>query len=493
MLLFVNNGKAQKLFGNRIDYIVDNPLEKDWLPTKCIAVDINADGFQDIVLINELYTCLISELICLVAIFMNKGQGNFQQIASYMFSTENYSFTSDISSNNLNNDEYPDLVVTSDSLYILINEQGERFSIHRPSFQQKTHAHTLCDFDADSNIDIVMTKSYSDTVVSVLFNNGNADFSNVVHYKTDLAWNEFSRDIAGVDLDHNGYPDIILLNQVNSTVRGNIGNISIMFNTGNNRLTQVAKFPFQAEPSVFAIADLTNNGIYDIVIANNSSGSGLMILSGESNFFYINTFIYTKPYSFGGRKDVKLADFNRDEYKDIALVKDSLYIFINNGEIQLQETHDIFPFGYVEEANLCCADIDNDGDTDIITTNHGVRDGRLNGGFSVFFNSLYSVSIKTADKLLKPDFFLDQNYPNPFNPTTSIKYRLKHTVNTKLKIFNVLGKEVVTLVNENQAVGMYNVSWNGKDKNGNEVKSGLYYVQLKAGSFSQNRKIMLIR
>ncbi len=90
-------------------------------------------------------------------------------------------------------------------------------------------------------------------------------------------------------------------------------------------------------------------------------------------------------------------------------------------------------------------------------------------------------------------FVLNQNYPNPFNPSTRISYQLSSTTNVQLKIYNPLGQEVKTLVNVRQAAGHYWVEWDGSDHKGKQVVSGVYLYRLKAGSFIQTRKMVLLR
>jgi hypothetical protein len=93
------------------------------------------------------------------------------------------------------------------------------------------------------------------------------------------------------------------------------------------------------------------------------------------------------------------------------------------------------------------------------------------------------------------DFNLFQNYPNPFNANTVIPYSLNlgHPVLTTLKIYNILGKEVRALINTRQGRGNYQVSWDGKDKSGKEVSSGIYFYQLRAGDYRQTKKLVLIK
>ncbi len=96
------------------------------------------------------------------------------------------------------------------------------------------------------------------------------------------------------------------------------------------------------------------------------------------------------------------------------------------------------------------------------------------------------------------DFMLHPNYPNPFNPGTSISYSLGNTGNVKISIFNLLGQEVLELVNESQEAGNYNYYWNGNNSGGLPVSSGIYFYRLEvegrsSSDFTQTRKMLLLR
>ena len=90
--------------------------------------------------------------------------------------------------------------------------------------------------------------------------------------------------------------------------------------------------------------------------------------------------------------------------------------------------------------------------------------------------------------MIPTEYLLYQNYPNPFNPVTTVKYAIPKVANVELKIFNVLGQEVKTLVNETRAPGYYEVQFNA----GN-FASGVYLYRLKVGEFMKTGKMMLIK
>ena len=104
---------------------------------------------------------------------------------------------------------------------------------------------------------------------------------------------------------------------------------------------------------------------------------------------------------------------------------------------------------------------------------------------------------RVDDNQKSPDlknFVLEQNYPNPFNQSTIINYLLKISLDVSLKIYDVRGNKLRTLVDKFQNSGNYEVVWNGKDDSGNSVDSGVYFCQLKtANGYSRTRKLLLLK
>ena len=86
------------------------------------------------------------------------------------------------------------------------------------------------------------------------------------------------------------------------------------------------------------------------------------------------------------------------------------------------------------------------------------------------------------------DFTLFHNYPNPFNPSTKIRYEIPERSFVTLKVYDVLGKEIATLVNEEKLNGNYEVEFNGIG-----LASGIYYYRITVGNFSQTKKMILLK
>ena len=101
-----------------------------------------------------------------------------------------------------------------------------------------------------------------------------------------------------------------------------------------------------------------------------------------------------------------------------------------------------------------------------------------------------AVLAKSAEEIaLQPtDYGLEQNYPNPFNPETTIRYNLPENSHVMLKVFDMTGREVATLVDSEQGVGSHSVQWNAYN-----IPSGVYFYQLTAGSFKQIKRMLLLK
>ena len=108
----------------------------------------------------------------------------------------------------------------------------------------------------------------------------------------------------------------------------------------------------------------------------------------------------------------------------------------------------------------------------------------------VDFNGTFSYSdVVNVDVTSLPiQFELAQNYPNPFNPSTTIKFSIPQSSNVTLKIFNTLGQEVSTLINQNMESGVHTINFDAS-----QLNSGIYFYRLDADQFSQVRKMTLIK
>ena len=101
------------------------------------------------------------------------------------------------------------------------------------------------------------------------------------------------------------------------------------------------------------------------------------------------------------------------------------------------------------------------------------------------FNGI--VGVEDAQNL-PTEFALEQNYPNPFNPSTTFRYSISSQLKVTIKVYDILGNEIQTLVNKEKPAGTYEITWNEVN-----LPSGVYFYQLKAGEFIQTKKMLILK
>jgi hypothetical protein len=101
--------------------------------------------------------------------------------------------------------------------------------------------------------------------------------------------------------------------------------------------------------------------------------------------------------------------------------------------------------------------------------------------------------VSLVGSLIPEEYALQQNYPNPFNPTTRIEFALPEESTIRLKVYNILGQEIVTLANEQRPAGYFVAEWNATNSFGNKVSSGVYFYKMEANSVSSERSFSSLR
>ncbi|MCW9066440.1 MAG: T9SS type A sorting domain-containing protein [Ignavibacteriaceae bacterium] len=157
----------------------------------------------------------------------------------------------------------------------------------------------------------------------------------------------------------------------------------------------------------------------------------------------------------------------------------------NNQGFEIQRTigSDFYTIGFVE-GNGTTTEINNYSYTDrnLTAGNYSYRLKQID------FNGRYEYSNVINVDVAPEQFELSQNYPNPFNPSTTINFSIPQSSIVTLKVFNTLGQEVKTLVNQNMESGVHSISFDAS-----ELNSGIYFYKLDAGQFTEVRKMTLIK
>ena len=232
----------------------------------------------------------------------------------------------------------------------------------------------------------------------------------------------------------------------------------------------------------FNFANIDSDNILDMIVVENDLGK-LFLFKGTGD----GNFTFNDSLDVFGVAAFSVQDVNADGKNDI------LAASYNNSEVVVYFGDGSFNFSRLSESfgtpggcyRIISDDFDNDGDLDLaMTTQFG------SNSISVLLNQLDVVSVDDPyENTFEPNSFtLYQNYPNPFNPSTSIKYSVKENSLVSLKLYDILGNEVVTLVNEEKPAGEYEIKFNAKG-----LASGIYFYQLKANTFIETKKMIFLQ
>jgi len=247
--------------------------------------------------------------------------------------------------------------------------------------------------------------------------------------------------------------------------------------------------------SIPSFADLDNDGDLDLLVGAETGSSVKYFTNDGNNNFEENTTMFS-GVDFPDYGRPVLADVDNDNDFDLVIGDGwgKVYFYRNDGN----ETSPV----WVRNDNLFegieskqhthpgFADLDGDTRKDMII-------GEYDGNFTFYKNLFSPTSVEEKNTTTFPhDFYLSQNYPNPFNPSTTISFAIPSSsfdfaqdgIHVSLKVYDILGREVATLVNENKPSGVYNVKYIM-----NNISSGIYFYTLKAGSFSETKKMLLLR
>ena len=140
-------------------------------------------------------------------------------------------------------------------------------------------------------------------------------------------------------------------------------------------------------------------------------------------------------------------------------------------------------------------DFDRDGYGEVVLAYQAVADGGTYIQIMEYSKTSVKLSVERELTIITPDDYkLNQNYPNPFNPTTTIQYTLPMRDKITVTVYNMLGQEIVRLMNnEEKPAGTYQLSWNGMDKNGVQVSSGMYFYTMSSPHMQKTMRMTFLK
>jgi hypothetical protein len=473
-------------------------------PESVCAADLDGDGDNDL--------AVASSDVGVALTFMNNGNGTFGAFTVYGAGLGAIS----ICAADLNGDGDIDLAVAnflSDNVSILENDGDGTFET-AVNYGVGTLPIYVCtaDLDGDGDSDLAVANLFSEDV-SILKNHGDGTFAAAENY--DVGAN--AGPICTADLDGDGDNDLAVANFSSDE-------ISILENYGDSTFATAVNYRVGGNAGPICVADFDEDGDNDLAVVNSADSVSILENYGDSTFAAaVNYDVGSAPGS------ICVADLDGDGDSDLAVThSDSVSILIN---VSADHIAPAVPTGFTVAYNTGsgnllswdpCPDGDFDcfrvyrsSDPDFIPSPSELIDS-LTGtnwndpdydGWPVYYRltaldfvgnesdpaAPETVTGVTAS-VIPQTYGLYPNVPNPFNPTTTIGYDVPAGGSqVTLRIYDVAGRLVRTLVNGTQKPGRKTVVWDGRSGSGQMVATGVYFYRMTAPGFEQTRKMVVMK
>ncbi len=459
-----------------------------------VLKDLNNDGRADLLLGRDLQTLVY---------FINTGNRSayWQRVTNIFSSVESTSYWKNPDLCDLDGDGDYDLIYgTADGRIYFYKNKGTAFSAsyqydasYFNSIQVSGGGATVSfgDFDKDGDLDYI---SGNLTGKLNLFDNvgtpTNPSFKYINSALSAFSVGSYSKPVF-IDFDGDNDLDVVA-----GQLRGKL----ITF-INNNGVFKQDTLPFHFVNagwlSAPAFVDIDDDGDKDLFVVGETSADSKFYLNNSGTYIEDNSWV----------ENVSTPNSGFPSFADVDLDGDfDLIIGSSWGDIEYYENkgdknhpaweQDNLLFAGIEVSQSAApafADLNKDGKPEMIV-------GDYDGNFTYFENAMNQTDVSLDNEIVK-DFKLYQNYPNPFNPTTTIKFTLPNVETsymTSLRIFNILGKEIITLINKELSAGEYKVNFSAEGGSasggdGSKFTSGIYFYQLKYGSFIETKKMILMK
>lgn len=361
-------------------------------------------------------------------------------------------------------------------------------STERTAVSLKAHP-CVCDIDGDGLLDLIVGGFPSNSLSHFVQESaGSHKFNLMTHEFNDLIFSGSNLHPAVTDLNGNNLLDLVIGEEsgiLHYYEQSNVGSLEFTFVTDTLSGIQVSNY---AAPQ---FTDFDGNGRLDLLIGQHNgtlthyeqtrANSTDFTLIKES-FNNINLFMMTTP---------TFSDLDNDGLIDLLVGKYSGTVHHFEQETAQSDSFTQITDKFLDFTGwyVCpyFADINGDGLDDLLIGDYdggihfyerdneaAIEDGHISGG-------------------IVRNFQLYQNYPNPFNPATTIHYQLNKSAPVNISIYNMRGRKVALLKNQEQQPGSYFLNWDGRSDQGIALASGLYILKFQTGEYKQSIKLNLVK
>jgi|GEM_PF-1431628 len=428
-------------------------------PQVATAADLDGDGNSDLAVANYLSDN--------VSVLLGNGDGTYAAAVNYGAGGGSQSVTAA----DLDGDGDSDMAeanYSSNSVSVLLNNGSGTYAA-AVNYGVGSYPYSV----SAADLDLAVANSSSNSV-SVLLNNGSGTYAATVNYGVG----NNPRSVTGADLDGDGDSDLAVANTFSD-------NVSVLLNNGSGTYAAAVNYGVGSSPRSVTAADLDGDGDADLAVANAYSDN-VSVLLGNGD----GTYAAAVNYGAGiGPVSVTAADLDGDGDSDLAVANtfsDNVSVLLGNGGGTYAAAVNYGVGSYPR--SVTAADLDGDGDSDLAVANYG------SDNVSVLLNIGVPVDVIPPPAVTIPsEFALHAAYPNPFNPGTTVRFDLPEAAEVYLVVYDLLGREVVRLVDGRREAGYYRVIWDGRDAQSREVPTGLYIARMMTPQYTRSIKLMLLK
>ncbi len=364
---------------------------------------------------------------------------------------------------------------------------------------------TLGDFDGDAYTDILFDKSGWPDFHILEYNPITNNFDSV--YRFDVPetapWDEGGYSIGDFDLD--GNTDVVF-----GTGKGNV---FVIENEGDNLYINSWHSSIESNHAYIHTCtnDIDKNGKPEFWVLGDAYYNGIgttritiFETNGDNSYEAVGRIDLVGIFSFYAG-NMQAIDVDDDGTEEVAICIDDNFLILKFNGSENHQTYEVY---YIKKNELNTSeewqtyfgailyDFLKDGEPEIlISMAHTIntQPNIISRGVTKIYKPDSTTSINDDGEILPNTTMLYQNYPNPFNPQTKINFELNKLEKVSIKVYNVLGKEIKQLLQENLPSGEHNIQWDGKDNLGITLPSGIYFIQMIAGSYQKTIKSILMK
>ena len=340
------------------------------------------------------------------------------------------------------------------------------------------------DLEGDGNPDIVVC-TWSDNIYAI-------DHTGLV--KTGFPFtstNRFNAPPTLIDLDGDGNLEIVA------------GNDSGLLHVLHHDGTEMASFDTGDDiRGGISVADLNDDGSYELLFAGYDD-----MIHVWNPIDNVELDGWPVDLTYNSLTEPATADLDNDGDLEVIAAMKNGTVYIFHHDATLYENCPINLSGNIE-SSPAISDLDGDGDYEIaFGTTMGLEliDIKADKGDRLSWNlhrgnlertgslGMTLVSIDQNNSILPNKFYVSPNYPNPFNPSTTIDIHLIKLNQLLVRIYDANGRVINTLMNKTLSPGSYSIRWNGQDRNGSNMPTGIYFIKVESGIYVNTQKIILIK